>query len=268
MLPNSDIDPAVLMSGEITGWQLKSKYLLMKQITIAIDGYSSCGKSTLAKALAAKLGYSYVDSGAMYRAATLFFLRNKWIKSNGSVNESKIIESPPLINLSFRYNPQLRFSETYLNEENVEQEIRQMEVSNNVSKISTIKKVREKMIHLQKEMGKNKGVVMEGRDIGTAVFPDAELKLFMTADSEVRIQRRYDEMTSKGEQVTMDQVRENLEKRDYSDTHRKENPLVQAQDAIVLDNSDLDKQQQLDYVITLINDLALVKDENNQQRIR
>ena len=134
----------------------------MKQITIAIDGYSSCGKSTLAKALAAKLGYSYVDSGAMYRAATLFFLRNKLISKSGKFQEQLIIDFLPLINLSFRYNPLLKFSETYLNEENVEHEIRQMLVSNNVSKVSTIKKVREKMVHLQKEMGKNKGVVMEG----------------------------------------------------------------------------------------------------------
>jgi len=268
MLPNDTLEQGLLATERIRGWQLKGNYLLMKQITIAIDGYSSCGKSTLAKALAAKLGYSYVDSGAMYRAATLFFLRNKWISKSGKIEEKQIIEALPLINLSFRYNKQLRFSETYLNEENVEQEIRQMEVSNNVSKISTLKKVREKMIHLQKEMGKNRGVVMEGRDIGTAVFPEAELKLFMTADIDVRVQRRYDEMTSKGEMVTHEQVRENLQKRDYSDTHRKENPLVQAADAIILDNSDLDRQQQLDYVITIINDLALVKDEQNKERLR
>ncbi len=268
MLPNTDIVEEINLLNGISGWQLKSNYQLMKQITIAIDGYSSCGKSTLAKALAAKLGYSYVDSGAMYRAATLFFLRNKWISKNGKIEEKKILDSLPLINLSFRYNKTLRFSETYLNEENVESEIRQMEVSNNVSKISTLKKVREKMIHLQKEMGKNKGVVMEGRDIGTAVFPEAELKLFMSADIEVRVQRRYDEMTSKGNKVTHEEVRDNLQKRDYSDTHRKENPLIQAKDAIVLDNSDLDRQQQLDYVITIINDLALVKDELNKERLR
>lgn len=265
---NAFLDEKVSVSNGFIEQHLKGNYLLMKQITIAIDGYSSCGKSTLAKSLAAKLGYSYVDSGAMYRAATLFFLRNKWISKSGKIEEQKIIEALPLINLSFRYNKTLRFSETYLNEENVENEIRQMQVSNNVSKISTLKKVREKMIHLQKEMGKNKGVVMEGRDIGTAVFPDAELKLFMTADIEVRVQRRYDEMTSKGNLVSHEEVRENLQKRDYSDTHRKENPLIQAKDAIVLDNSDLDKQQQLDYVITLINDLALVKDEHNHQPIR
>ena len=268
MHPDSMIEEDLVMSRSISGWQIKEYYLLMKQITIAIDGYSSCGKSTLAKALAAKLGYSYVDSGAMYRAATLFFLRHKLIGKNKKLDEDKIAEYLPLINLSFKYNPVLRFSETYLNDENVEHEIRQMLVSNNVSKISTIKKVREKMIHLQQSMGKNKGVVMEGRDIGTAVFPDAELKLFMTADIEVRVQRRYDEMTSKGDSVTMNDVRENLQKRDYSDTHRKENPLVRAQDAIELDNSDLDKQQQLDYVVKLINDLALVKDEQNSQRIR
>ena len=268
MLPNADIEDELLVSAGIAGWQLKVNYLLMKQITIAIDGYSSCGKSTLAKALAAKLGYTYVDSGAMYRAATLFFIRNKWISKSGKIKEKEILESLPLINLSFQYNKYLRCSETYLNDENVEKEIRQMDVSSYVSKISTLKPVREKMIHIQKEMGKNKGVVMEGRDIGTAVFPDAELKFFMTADIEVRIQRRYDEWISRGNRVSRKEVRENLQKRDYSDTHRKENPLVQANDAIVLDNSDLDKQQQLDYVITIINDLALVKDDQNKERLR
>ncbi len=231
----------------------------MKKITIAIDGYSSCGKSTLAKTLASKMGYHYIDSGAMYRAATLYLLRHNLLESK-KLNEDEINKVLDDIHVTFQYNPSLKYSETFLNEENVEKEIRQMPVSDNVSRVSTLKAVRSKMIALQKELGKHKGVVMDGRDIGTAVFPDAELKLFMTADIEVRVQRRFDEMTSKGNQVTQEEVKKNLASRDYEDTHRKENPLVKAKDAIVLDNSDLDKQQQLDFVIRVINDLLLIKE--------
>jgi cytidylate kinase len=228
----------------------------MSKITIAIDGYSSCGKSTLAKALAAKLGYAYVDSGAMYRSVTLFALRQGIIKDHGFIAE-QIVKILPDINLTFKFNPATRSSETFLNGENVEKELRQMIVSENVSKVSAIHDVRVKMIAIQRELGKNKGIVMDGRDIGTNVFPDAELKLFMTADPDIRTQRRYDEMLSKGQHPTFLDVKKNLLDRDYEDTHRKENPLTQAEDAIVLDNTDLSREQQLDYVLKLITDLTL-----------
>ncbi len=231
----------------------------MNQITIAIDGYSSCGKSTLAKALAVKLGYKYVDTGAMYRCTT-YYLMQKDIVGNGKIfNAEQIIKELEHIVITFQYNPTLRFSEAYLNQVNVEKEIRQMPVSENVSKVSALKEVRQKMVSLQKLMGKNKGVVMEGRDIGTAVFPNAELKLFMTADIDVRVQRRYDELHSKGTMISYDEVKKNLQERDFDDTNRKENPLVKASDAIILDNSDLNPQQQLDFVLRLIDDLQLFK---------
>jgi len=228
----------------------------MPKITIAIDGYSSCGKSTLAKALAAKLGYAYVDSGAMYRSVTLYALRQGIIKDHGFI-EDQIVRILPEINLTFKFNPATRSSETFLNGENVEKELRHMVVSENVSKVSAIHDVRVKMIAIQRELGKNKGIVMDGRDIGTNVFPDAELKLFMTADPDIRTQRRYDEMLSKGQHPTFLEVKKNLLDRDHEDTHRKENPLTQAEDAIVLDNSDLSREQQVEYVMKLINDLAL-----------
>lgn len=231
----------------------------MSKITIAIDGYSSCGKSTLAKAIAAKLGYSYVDTGAMYRAITLYALRKGFI-TDGVLNTQALIDSLPDIRISFQFNPLTRSSETYLNGENVEKELRTMEVSGNVSQVSTVKEVRQKLVALQRLLGKDKGVVMDGRDIGTNVFPNAELKLFMIADKDVRVQRRLDELTSKGEVVTADEVRKNLEDRDYQDTHRKENPLSKARDAIVLDNTDLNREQQMEYVLKLIEDLMLVKD--------
>lgn len=231
----------------------------MNKINIAIDGYSSCGKSTIAKALAAELGYTYIDTGAMYRSVALFALRSGLIK-NGKINTEAIVMALPDIHVSFQYNNETKVSDTYLNGENVEKAIRQMEVSEVVSKVSAIKEVREKMVALQKEMGKKKGVVMDGRDIGTNVFPDAELKIFMTADMDVRVARRYFELTSKGEHVTEEDVKQNLLKRDYDDIHRKENPLKKADDAIVLDNSELTKQQQLDFVIRLIKDLQLIKD--------
>jgi cytidylate kinase len=228
----------------------------MSKITIAIDGYSSCGKSTLAKALAAKLGYAYVDSGAMYRCVTLYALGKGVIKDH-SFHEADIIRLLSDINLTFLFNPYTKSSDTFLNGENVEKDIRQMIVSENVSKVSAIHEVRVKMIAIQRELGKNKGIVMDGRDIGTNVFPDAELKLFMTADTEVRTQRRVDELTSKGQHISFNDVKVNLLQRDHEDTHRKENPLVQAQDAILFDNTDLSREQQLEYVIKLINDLAL-----------
>ena len=231
----------------------------MSKITIAIDGYSSCGKSTLAKAIAAKLGYSYVDTGAMYRAITLYALR-KGILIDGVLDTEALVKALPRIHITFRFNPLSRSSETYLNGENVEKELRTMEVSGNVSQVSTVKEVRQKLVALQRLLGKDKGVVMDGRDIGTNVFPNAELKLFMIADKDVRVQRRLDELTSKGQTVTADEVSKNLDDRDYQDTHRKENPLSKARDAIVLDNTDLSREQQMEYVLKLIEDLMLVKD--------
>ncbi|MBA3972180.1 MAG: (d)CMP kinase [Bacteroidetes bacterium] len=228
----------------------------MSKITIAIDGYSSCGKSTLAKALASKLGYAYGDSGAMYRCITLHAI-NKGVIKDHSFQENEIIRLLDEINLSFHFNPHTRASDTFLNGVNVEKEIRQMVVSENVSKVSAIHDVRVKMIAIQRELGKNKGIVMDGRDIGTNVFPNAELKLFMTADTDIRTQRRFDELSSKGQHISFSDVKSNLIYRDHEDTHRKENPLTQAEDAIVLDNSELTREQQLEFVLKLITDLTL-----------
>ena len=231
----------------------------MSKITIAIDGYSSCGKSTLAKALAAKLNYAYIDSGAMYRSVTLFCLRKGYVGKN-LFNTQAIISALPEIKISFVYNSSAKTSETYLNGENVEKEIRSMEVAENVSKISALKEVRAQMVQLQRSFGKNKGVVMDGRDIGSHVFPNAELKIFMTADNDIRTQRRLDELMSKGSTVSFDEVKKNLLDRDYDDTTRNESPLTQTDDAVVLDNTDLNKEQQLDFVLKLIADLMLTKD--------
>ncbi|MBS1651072.1 MAG: (d)CMP kinase [Bacteroidetes bacterium] len=230
----------------------------MQKITIAVDGYSSCGKSTLAKALAQKLGYNYIDTGAMYRAVALFALNNNYFDAKGKPNIDSVINSLPNINVSFTFNAANKTSETCLNGINVEREIRSMRVSDKVSLISSIKEVREKMVALQREMGKNKGVVLDGRDIGTNVFPDAELKLFMTADTLVRAQRRFDELSSKGQYHSIEEIKLNLQKRDYDDTHRKENPLTRAKNAVVIDNSDLSREQQLEFVLKLINDLHLI----------
>jgi cytidylate kinase len=235
----------------------------MSKITVAIDGYSSCGKSTLAKQLAQKLNYNYIDTGAMYRAVTIYCLRNNIIKDS-IVDLPKLHASLKNITVSFVYNTVTKLSEVFLNDEHVEREIRTMEVANNVSAISSIKEVREKMVILQREMGKNKGVIMDGRDIGSHVFPDAELKLFMTADTDVRTKRRLDELSSKGEHHTFEDVKRNLVKRDHDDTTRKENPLKQAEDAIVLDNTEISKEEQLNFVLKLINDLLLTKDEFNK----
>lgn len=232
----------------------------MSKITIAIDGFSSCGKSTLAKALAQKLHYSYIDTGAMYRCVTLYALRHGFIDKKQNISEMKLITVLPLINVDFIFNTQKRTSETYLNGENVEHEIRSMEVSNNVSKVSAIHEVREKMVALQREMGKNGAVILDGRDIGTNVFPNAELKIFMTADNDIRARRRLDEYTAHGQFFTLDEVKQNLAKRDHADSHRKENPLTKAKDAIVLDNTDLTPEQQLEFVLKLIEDMQLTKD--------
>ncbi len=231
----------------------------MSKITIAIDGYSSCGKSTIAKALAQRLNYHYIDTGAMYRAVTLYCINNQII-SNNIVDVPRIVASLKDITVSFAYNSATKTSETILNGENIEKKIRTLKVANNVSAVSSIKEVREKMVLLQREMGKSKGVIMDGRDIGTHVFPNAELKLFMTADPDVRTQRRLDELSSKGEFHSFEDVKANLHKRDYDDTHRKENPLRQAEDAIVLDNTDINKEEQMEFVLKLINDLLLTTD--------
>ncbi len=232
----------------------------MSKITIAIDGFSSCGKSTLAKALAQKLHYSYIDTGAMYRCVTLYALRHGFIDKKLNIEERKLITVLPLINVDFIFNPHKKTSETYLNGENVEHDIRSMEVSNNVSKVSAIHEVREKMVALQREMGKNGAVILDGRDIGTNVFPNAELKIFMTADDDIRARRRMDEYTAHGQYFTLEEVKLNLNKRDYADSHRKENPLTRAKDAIILDNTDLNPEQQLEFVVKLINDMQLTKD--------
>lgn len=234
----------------------------MQKITIAIDGYSSCGKSTLAKALAQKLGYNYIDTGAMYRAVAVYAIQNKLISENSKIDENNLIAQLQNVDVAFSFNAQTKTSETLLNGINVEKDIRTMQVNDIVSKISSIKAVREKMVALQRVMGKNKAVVLDGRDIGTNVFPDAELKLFMTADYDVRAQRRQDELQSKGQYFTHEEVKQNLMSRDYDDTHRKENPLTKAKDAITLDNTDLSREQQIEYVLKLIADMQLVLDKD------
>lgn len=218
----------------------------MKKIIIAIDGYSSCGKSTLSKALARALGYIYIDSGAMYRAYTLFSLRNNWIR-NGSSDIESVLEGLRHFNLTFRHNKNTGQYITCMNGEDVEEEIRKLEVSNHVSLISAIREVRTAMVRIQQKMGEKKGIVMDGRDIGTVVFPGAELKIFMIADPEIRARRRFEELMGKGIHVTMDEIRENISRRDYLDQNREESPLRQAEDAIVLDNSYLTPEQQLQW---------------------
>ena len=224
------------------------------KINIAIDGYSSCGKSTLAKNLARELKYVYVDSGAMYRAVTLYCLRNGIIDEYNSLNVSGLLEALNEINVSFNYNRTSGRSDTYLNGERVEDDIREMRVSESVSAVSKVEEVRNVLVQFQQQLGKNKGVVMDGRDIGTVVFPDAKLKIFMTADIDIRAQRRYEELLSKGQSINIEAVKENLISRDRQDTSRKHNPLVKADDAIVLDNSFLTKQQQLEQVKAWVHD--------------
>jgi cytidylate kinase len=226
----------------------------MKKITIAIDGFSSTGKSTLAKQLAKQLGYVYVDTGAMYRAVTLFAMQNNCIGTD-FLDKEKLINSLPTIKLSFKFNSELGFAEMYLNDINVETEIRTLEVSSFVSAIASISEVRAKLVEQQQEMGKEKGIVMDGRDIGTVVFPNAELKIFMTAGADTRAQRRFDELQTKGDSVTYEEVLKNVTDRDYIDTHRDDSPLVMADDAIEVDNSYLDRKEQFDVVLELVNEV-------------
>jgi CMP/dCMP kinase len=215
-----------------------------KRIVIAIDGHSSCGKSTLAKSLARSLGYIYIDSGAMYRAVTLFALRNGWIV-NGQPNREKIVTGLKDLKISFKWNEVTEENVTFLNGENIEEEIRRLEVSQNVSPISTIAEVRHEMVKQQRENGRNKGIVMDGRDIGTVVFPDAELKIFMTASPEVRSRRRYDELVGKGVIVDMEEILQNVSERDKIDSGREISPLKKADDAYLLDNSNMTREEQL-----------------------
>lgn len=218
----------------------------MKKIVIAIDGYSSCGKSTMAKNLARRLGYVYVDTGAMYRAVTLYALRHQLFKADGEVDAASLQRAMPDIRISFQFNAQTGKPDTYLNDELVEQEIRTMQVSEKVSKIAALPFVRTALVALQQRMGVDKGIVMDGRDIGTVVFPHAELKIFVTASAEVRAQRRYDELQQKGMPARYDDILKNVQERDYIDSHREVSPLRKADDAIELDNSNMtiDEQQQ------------------------
>lgn len=231
----------------------------MKKITIAIDGYSSCGKSTMAKALAKKIGYVYVDTGAMYRSVTLFALRNNLFNDDGSVKTDELKEMLQQVHISFKLNPETGLPETYLNGEMVERDIRGMEVSSHVSPIAAIPFVREALVAQQKTMGKEKGVVMDGRDIGTVVFPDAELKIFVTASAEVRAKRRYDELQGKGQPADYDDILKNVQQRDYIDTHREVSPLRQADDAIELDNGHMTIAEQDTWLIDKYQKTAGVK---------
>lgn len=219
----------------------------MKKITIAIDGYSSCGKSTMAKSLAKNLGYIYVDSGAMYRAVTLFALREGLFTEDG-IAEQKLEALLPNINISFVNDEATGKPQTYLNGECVENEIRNMEVSSHVSPIAALGFVREAMVKLQQLMGEKKGIVMDGRDIGTTVFPNAELKIFVTASAEVRAQRRFDELKAKGEVANYEDILKNVVERDYIDMHREVSPLKQADDAILLDNSNMTIEEQQEWL--------------------
>jgi cytidylate kinase len=230
---------------------------LTKKITIAIDGFSSTGKSTLAKQLAKHLGYVYVDTGAMYRAVALFAMQNNLISVH-SFDKVKLLNELKNIILEFKFNAELGFAEMYLNGENVEKAIRSIEVSGFVSKVAEVSEVRTKLVEQQQEMGKNKAIVMDGRDIGTVVFPDAELKIFMTASAVTRAQRRYDELLQKGDSVTYEEVLKNVEERDYIDTHRDDSPLVMAEDAIEIDNSHLSREEQFEAVLDLVN--AIIKE--------
>jgi cytidylate kinase len=223
----------------------------VKKITIAIDGFSSTGKSTLAKQLAQKLQYIYVDSGAMYRAVALYTIQNNLIENN-ELNTVALINNLPKISVSFHYNELLKVSEIYLNGVNVNTEIRSMEVSNTVSRVATVPEIRQQLVALQQQMGAQKGIVMDGRDIGTVVFPDAELKLFMTSSANTRAQRRFDELIESGALVTFEDVLKNITSRDYLDSTREDSPLFKATDAIEIDNSNLSLDQQFDKVLALV----------------
>jgi len=223
----------------------------VRNITIAIDGYSSTGKSTIAKQVAKELSYVYVDSGAMYRAVSLYALQNNFINDK-AFNVNDFVKELDNIELSFVFSPSLGFSEIYLNGINVEKEIRTMEVSNVVSRVSEIPEVRRQLVLQQQNMRKQGGIVMDGRDIGTVVFPEAELKLFMTASPEIRAQRRYDELIKRGDEVEFDEVFKNVQERDYIDSHREDSPLIKAEDAIEIDNSSLTLKEQYHRIMDMV----------------
>ena len=224
----------------------------MKRIIIAIDGFSSCGKSTMAKALARNIGYLYFDSGAMYRAVALFCMQNGLI-DNGSINTAELQKRLDEIHISFEADPETRNSLTMLNGVNVEHEIRTIEVSRHVSQVAAIDFVRERMVEQQREMGKQKGIVMDGRDIGTTVFPEAEMKVFVTASAEVRAQRRYDELAARGDNPDFNEILENVQQRDHIDQTREVSPLKRAEDALLLDNSNLTREEQMSWLIDTYN---------------
>ena len=221
----------------------------MEKIIIAIDGFSSCGKSTMAKDLAHELGYIYVDTGAMYRCVALYALQHKLFLKDGEINIPELEAAMPNINISFKLNKETGRPDTYLNNENVENKIRTMEVSSRVSSIAAIPFIREALVAQQQKMGKDKGIVMDGRDIGTVVFPNAELKIFVTASPEVRAQRRYDELMEKGMEADYNEILENVKRRDYIDSHRDVSPLRKADDAIELDNSNISIEEQKQWLI-------------------
>ena len=224
----------------------------MNKITIAIDGFSSTGKSTVAKQLAKHLGYVYVDTGAMYRAVTFYAMQNGFINSE-DFNVEALVYHLPQIEISFKFNDVLGFAEVYLNGKNIEKDIRTLEVSSFVSKVAAISEVRHKLVEQQQRMGEDKGVVMDGRDIGTVVFPDAELKLFMTASAETRAERRYQELIERGDKVDSEAVLNNVKERDHIDSTRKDSPLVKAKDAIDIDNSNMTLDEQFNKILQLVN---------------
>lgn len=225
----------------------------MKKITIAIDGFSSTGKSTLAKALAKSLGYIYIDTGAMYRAVTLFAMR-KGLISSKNFDQARLVELIDTFDVHFEYNVAKGYADIYLNQENVEELIRTLEVSQFVSQIAAVSEVRKKLVEQQQNLGKTKGVVMDGRDIGTVVFPDAELKIFMTASPEIRAERRFKELKEKNSEVVYEDVFRNVVERDQIDTARKDSPLVKAADAIEIDNSNLSREEQFDLILQLVKE--------------
>jgi cytidylate kinase len=225
----------------------------LKSITIAIDGYSSTGKSTIARQLANLLHYVYVDTGAMYRAVTYFAMQNNYISDTFFLKE-ELINALNNIHIHFKFNEELGFAEVFLNNVNVEREIRTLAVSSFVSKVAEISEVRRKLVEQQQEMGKNVGVVMDGRDIGTVVFPNATLKFFMTASAEKRAKRRYDELINKGEKVSFEDILKNIQYRDHIDTTRDDSPLIKAEDAIVIDNSNLTLEEQFEKIYTIVKE--------------
>jgi cytidylate kinase len=231
---------------------------MSKKITIAIDGYSSCGKSTMAKALAKELGYVFIDTGAMYRGISLFCIENNLVQNN-EINKEELIIRLPEIHLSFEMNENTLKPELILNNVNVESKIRSLKVSSLVSKVAVIKQVRQKLVHTQRQLGQNGGVVMDGRDIGSVVFPNAELKLFITSDPLIRAQRRFEELKGTENESSIEEISQNLQERDFIDTTRKESPLIQCEDAVVIDNSNLTEQQQLELVLDIIKEIKAIE---------